>query len=166
MASLITLGLAQIMVGTASSAGVMPASGSLAKIGKTYQDTCKLAQEAAEVTEHFEEGKSAPVVRNKKKKMPALTFSIMDPDEQLLADYIGGTIDGTSGAWGFNGDEIVANKAIQVQSEQGLWVDIPNGDIEAVINADMSEKGLFMVDFTVTPLAVSAGKAISAYAQA
>jgi len=163
MSSVVTLGLAQIMVGTAAPGGTMPDSGSLTKIGKTYQDTCKLAQEKADVTEHYEEGKAAPLVRNKKKKMPVLTFSIMDPDAQLLADYIGGTVDGTSGAWGFNGDEAVANKAVQVQSEQGLWVDIPNADIEAVINADMSEKGLFMVDFTVTPLAVSAGKAISAY---
>lgn len=163
MASLITLGLAQIMVGVAAPDGNMPDAGSLAKIGKTYEDTCKMAQQTAEVTEHYEEGKSAPAVRNKKKRMPALTFSIMDPDPQLLADYVGGEVDGVSGAWGFNGDEIVANRSIQAQSEQGLWVDIPNGDIEAVINADFSQKGIFMVDFTVTPLAVSAGKALSAY---
>ena len=55
------------------------------------------------------------------------------------------------------------SKAIRVMSEQGLWVDIPNGDIEAVINADMSAKGLFMVDFTVTPMAVTEGKPIQAY---
>ena len=161
MASLITLGLSQIKVGTAAPDGVMPADGALTKIGATYQDSCKMTQAPAEVTEHFEEGVSAPKVRNKKKKMPALVFSIMDPDPQVLADYIGGSND--AGVWGFNGDEIVANKAIRVEAKQGLWVDIPNADIEAVINSEFSEKGLFKVDFTVTPLAVSANKALKAY---
>jgi hypothetical protein len=163
MSSLITLGLSQIMTGTAAPGGTMPLAADLTKIGKTYKDTCKIAQDASDVTEHYEEGKAAPEVRSKQKKIPALTFSIMDPDPQLLADSIGGEVDETSGAWGFNGDEVVTNKAIQVQSEQGLWVDIPNGDIEAVINADFSKKGIFLVDFTVTPLAVTAGKSISAY---
>ena len=61
--SLITLGLCEIQVGEASAAGTMPVS--LAKIGKTYKDTCKIAQDAADVTEHYEEGKAAPEVRKK-----------------------------------------------------------------------------------------------------
>lgn len=83
MASLITLGLSQIMVGTAAPDGTMPTA-ALTKIGKTYKDTCKMAQDASDVTEHFEEGRSAPEVRKKAKKIPALTFSIMDPDEAFL----------------------------------------------------------------------------------
>lgn len=167
---LITLGLSQIMVGVAVADGVLPAAGSLTKIGATYQDTCKMTQAASDVTEHYEEGIAAPKVRNKKKKIPALTFSIMDPDPELLAAYIGGAVvaaavgpPATPATWGFNGDETVLPMYIQVQAEQGLWIDIPNGDIDAVVNADFSAKGLFMVDFTVTPLAVSAGKAINAY---
>lgn len=157
--ALITLGLSQVEVGIASAVGTMP--GSLAKIGKTYKDTCKLAQATAEVTEHFEEGKSAPEVRKKMKKVPVLSFSIMDPDAQMLADYVGGT--NTAGIWGFNGDEIVANKAVRVKTQQGHYIDIPNADIEAVINADFSAKGIFLVDFTITPMAVTAGKSILAY---
>lgn len=161
MASVITLGLSEIKVGEAAPNGTMPTS--LEKIGKTYQNTCKIAQEAAEVTEHFEEGKAAPEVRKKRKKVPVVTFSIMDPDPQLLADFIGGTVtgEGDEAVWGYDGDEVVANKAISVIPEQGLQFDIPNGDIEAVINADMSAQGIFLVDFTVTPLAVTAGKAIT-----
>jgi hypothetical protein len=157
--ALITLGLSQVEVGIASTVGTMP--GSLAKIGKTYKDTCKLAQATAEVTEHFEEGKSAPEVRKKQKKVPVLSFSIMDPDAQMLADYVGGT--NTAGIWGFNGDEVVANKAVRVKTQQGHYIDIPNADIEAVINADFSAKGIFLVDFTITPMAVTAGKSILAY---
>lgn len=158
--SLITLGLSQIKVGAAAANGTMPIQ--LTKIGKTYKDTCKIAQDAAEVTEHYEEGKAAPEVRKKSKKIPVLTFSIMDADVQFLIDYIGGENVGTTEApkWGYSGDEVVANKAVKVESEQGLDFEIPNGDIEAVINADMSAKGIFLVDFTVTPCAVTSGKAI------
>lgn len=158
--SLITLGLCEIQVGEASVAGTMPEL--LAKIGKTYKDTCKIAQDAADVTEHYEEGKAAPEVRKKSRKMPTLTFSIMDACVQDLVDYVGGENVGglDSPAWGYDGDEVVANKAIKVVTEQGLDFEIPNGDIEAVINADMSAKGIFLVDFTVTPCAVEAGKAL------
>lgn len=158
--SLITLGLCEIQVGTASAEGVMPDE--LTKIGKTYKDTCKIAQDASDVTEHYEEGMAAPEVRKKSRKMPTLTFSIMDANVQDLIDYVGGENVGTdeSPAWGYNGDEVVANRAIHVETEQGLCFDIPNGDIEAVINADFSASGIFLVDFTVTPMAVTAGKAL------
>lgn len=157
--SLITLGLAQIKVGEAAKTGTMPTA--LTKIGKTYKDTCKIAQDAADVTEHFEEGMAAPEVRKKARKIPKLTFSLMDADAKMLADYIGGTATGTAGkeTWAYDGNEVVANKAVFVETEQGLNFEIPNGDVEAVINADMSAKGIFLVDFTVTPLAVTAGKA-------
>lgn len=168
MASLITLGLSEILVAAAAPTGTMPTTP--VKIGKTYKDSCKMVQAASDVTEFFEEGKAVPEVRNKQKKVPVLTFSIMDPDPQVLADYVGGTFTASAvgppvvpAKWGFNGDEITANKAIRVKTTQGLWFDIPNADIEAVINAEFSMKGIFLVDFTVTPLAVSAGKAIVSY---
>lgn len=158
--SLITLGLSEIQVGVASKEGTMPTA--LNKIGKTYKDTCKIAQDSADVTEHYEEGMAAPEVRKKSRKIPRLTFSIMDANVQDLVDYVGGENIGseTEPKWGYDGNEVVANKAIYVKTEQGLDFEIPNGDIEAVINADMSAKGIFLVDFTVTPMAVDAGKAL------
>lgn len=162
MASVVTLGLSEIKVGAGVKNGTAPTN--LEKIGKTYQDSCKLVQEASEVTEHFEEGKSAPEIRKKRKKMPVLTFSIMDPDLSFLAKFIGGEITG-SGAneeWGFDGSETVEDMYVQVIPEQGLQIDIPNGDIEAVVNAALSATGIFLIDFTVTPKAVDMGKAIKA----
>lgn len=155
MGTLITLGLSEIHVGAVDPLGDMPVS--MAKIGKVYQDSCKLTQGSSDVTEHYEEGMATPTVRNKKKKPPVLVFSMMDPDVDALVAYIGGAKDG-DGKWGFNGDEVVANKGIRVKAKQGLWIDIPNGDIEAVIDSEFSEKGLFKVNFVVTPLAVPAGK--------
>lgn len=154
--SLITLGLCQIKVGTAAENGTMPTE--MQKIGKTYKDTCKIAQDAADVTEHYEEGMAAPEVRKKSRKIPKLTFSIMDANVDDLVAYVGG--ENIDGSWGYNGDEVVANKAIRIETEKGLDFDIPNADIEAVINADMSAKGIFLVDFTVTPMAVTSGKAL------
>ena len=86
----------------------------------------------------------------------------MDADVDTLINYIGGSNVGSSGAkkWGFDGTEVVANKAIYVSTEQGLDFEIPNADIEAVINAELSASGIFLVEFTVTPCAVSAGKAL------
>lgn len=155
------------MIGAAAPNGTMPAASSMKKIGKTYRDSAKISQEQADVTEHYEEGNAVPVVRKITKKPPKLTFSIMDADIDTLVAYIGGvkipktTTEKTK--WGFDGNETVENKAILVKSEQGLYFEIPNAGIEAVINADMSAKGIFLVDFTVTPLAVSAGKALRAY---
>lgn len=164
---MVTLGLSEILVGVAAPNGTMPAVSTLKKIGKTYKDTAKLNQDAAEVTEHFEEGCSAPEVRKKSKKIPKLTFSIMDADIDALVAYIGGSKVQKTGTektkWAFDGSETVENRSILVKSEQGLYFEAPNADIEAVINADMSAKGIFLVDFTVTPLAVTEGKALRAY---
>ncbi len=155
---MITIGLAEIKVGAAAPDGSMP--GSLTKIGKVYKDTCKMGQDASEVTEHFEEGHAAPEYRKKTKKIPKITFSLMDVDAVAMAKYIGGTE--SSGEWGYDGNEVVSNVSMQIIPEQGLVFDIPNADIEAVINSDMSAKGIFLVDFTVTPMAVTSGKAIRA----
>lgn len=160
--SQITLGLSEIQVGEASKAGVMPTE--MTKIGKTYADTCKISQEVSEVTEHYEEGMAAPEVRGKQKKVPVVVFSIMDADLQMLADYVGGEVTGSGATekWVFNGTEEVANKAISIIPKMGYKYNIPNADIEAVMNADMSQKGISLIDFTVTPMAVSAGGAIQA----
>ena len=91
----------------------------------------------------------------------------MDADIDALVAYIGGSKVQKTGTektkWAFDGSETVENRSILVKSEQGLYFEAPNADIEAVINADMSAKGIFLVDFTVTPLAVTAGKALRAY---
>jgi len=155
----ISLGLSEIRIGVAAADGVMPAS--LTKIGMTYQGTAKLTQDKAEVTEHFEEGKASPAARLKQKKVPVLTFSIMNPDPQLLADLIGGTV--TNSKWGFDGTEVVTNKAVRIIPEQGLTFDIPNADIEATLNSELSKKGITLVEVTVTPMAVTTNKAIYAY---
>lgn len=159
---MITLGLSTIKVGKASMDGSKLAS-DMKKIGKTYKDTAKLSQDQAEVTEHYEEGRTAPEFRKKTKKVPKLVFSIMDPDIDVLVAYVGGTkgtID-TVESWGYDGSEAVQNVSIYVETEQGLDFYIPNADIEAVVDADLSAKGIFLVNFVVTPCSVDTGKAFN-----
>ena len=88
----ISLGLSEIQVGDIAADGGCATV--FNKIGKTYQNTCKISQDSADVTEHYEEGQSAPEVRKKKKKVPVLAFSIMDPDTTFLKAYLGGTVTG------------------------------------------------------------------------
>lgn len=156
--SVITLGLSEIQVGAAAPGGTMPTE--MTKIGKTYKDTCSISQDASDVTEHYEEGKSAPEVRKKNRKMPVVKFSLMNADLDMLKNYIGGDVQ--TNTWQYDGDKAVDNKAIRVITEQGLQFDIPNGDIEAVINGELSASGIVLVEVTVTPMAVTAGGAIQA----
>lgn len=154
----ITLGLSKILVGAASADGTMPESSGMTKIGKTYKDSCKIVQDPSEVTEHYEEGKASPEYRKKAKKVPRITFSLMDVSAKMLANYMGGKE--SNGEWSFDGDEVVGNYAIRVVPEQGLAFNIPNGDVEAVMDAEMSSKGILLLNVTVTPMAVNQGGSI------
>lgn len=156
-----TTGTTQILVGTAATTGVMPSVASMTKIGEVYQNTCKITQDKPDITGHKEEGKSFDAIQVVDNKAPKLAFSLMNADAQLLADYIGGSI--ASGRWGYDGTAIVANKAFSLQTARGLCFDIPNASIVATLNGDMSKKGIFLVDFEVTPLAVSANSPFYGY---
>lgn len=159
---MITIGLVEVLVGEAAPSGTMPTA--LTKIGKVYKDTATIEQEAAEVTEHFEEGVATPVVRTKQPKIQKVKFSLMDADVQMLIDYVGGENVGTDEdpEWGFDGTQLVANKSFFLKTKKGLDFEIPNGDVECVVKSDMSSKGIFLVEFTITPSAVVAGGAIRA----
>lgn len=161
---MITLGLCEIRVGDAilEATSLKTSVKSLTKIGKTYKDTCKLAHDKSESVEHFEEGHAAPEVCKKAKKLPVLTFSIMDPDPTFLGNYVGGETVEVDG-WGMDGTEVVKNKCIHVISEQGLDIVIPNADIEATLNVEFSSKGIGLVDFEVKPCAVTSGKPFNAF---
>lgn len=148
----ISLGLSEIQVGNIAADGGCATV--FKKIGKTYQNTCKISQDSADVTEHYEEGQSAPEVRKKKKKVPVLAFSIMDPDTTFLKAYLGGTVTGAGddAEWGWEDTDEDIEASIRVIPETGLVFTIPRADIEAVLNVDASSQGITLVDFTVTPL--------------
>lgn len=55
-----TIGLAKIEVGDMAAGGDMGTS--LASLGYTYQDTCRMTQEDPETTDHYAEEVDDPVV--------------------------------------------------------------------------------------------------------
>lgn len=147
MATLFTYGLAEIQFEGA-------------KVGMTYKDTAKMTQDDPEVTEHFEEGKASPAVSIDTKKIPKLEFAIMNPDAQFLQTHLGGTYDSTTKTWSFDGSEVVADGKWVVLPKKGFEsITINKGKAVAKIDFDISDKGILLIRFVVTPLTpTDAGK--------
>lgn len=122
------------------------------KVGMTYKDTCKMTQDAPDKTDHFEEGKSFPAISNKEKKAPKVEFSIMNPDTKFLADHMGGTYTAIDKSWAFDGSETVEPGKWEIITKKGMDFSIAKGDPEVTIDFDISDKGLLLVKFVVTPL--------------
>ena len=139
MASLFTYGLDEIQFNDT-------------KVGMVYKDTAKLNQDAAEVTEFYEEGKSIPAVTTRQQKTPKLTFSIMNPDAQFLKTHLGGTYDAATKTWGFNGTELPVDGKWEVLTKKGFDVLIRKGQATAKINFDISDKSILLVEFEVVPI--------------
>jgi hypothetical protein len=171
---MITLGLSKIVVAdpiemdsVTDKAGVLAALKAITnpqKIGKTYKDSCNINQDKADSTDHYEEGKSAPEVHKKQRKIPTLAFQIMNPTPLKLSTYVGGDQQTDANGWGTDGSEVVANKTIIVVTEQGLCFVVPKADIDATLTGALSTTGILLTDFTVTPLATKA-KAFYAFAK-
>lgn len=139
MATLFTYGLDQIKFdGT--------------KVGMVYKDTANLTQDDAELTEHFEEGKSTPAISTFQQKTPKLAFSIMNPDAQFLQKHMGGTYTSANKSWEFDGTEIPVEGEWEVVTKKGFDIQIAKGQAMAKINFEMSETGLLLVEFVVTPM--------------
>lgn len=171
---MITLGLSKIVVAdpidmsaVTDKAGVLAAlkkATNPKKIGKTYKDSCNINQDKADSTDHYEEGKSAPEVHKKQRKIPTLTFQIMNPTPLHVATYVGGDVQTDGNGWGTDGSETVENKTVIAVTEQGLCFVVPKADIDATLTGALSSTGIVLTDFTVTPLATKA-KAFYAFAK-
>ncbi len=123
------------------------------KVGMTYQDSARMTQEASEVIEHYEEGHANPAVSSKTKRIPRLEFAIMNPDAQFLQTHLGGTYDSTTKTWSFDGSETVTDGKWVVKPKKGFEsVTIEKGSADAVIDWEISDRGLLLVRFVVTPL--------------
>ena len=140
MASLFTYGLDEIQFNDT-------------KVGMVYKDTAKLNQDAAEVTEFYEEGKSIPAVTTRQQKTPKLTFSIMNPDAQFLQTHLGGTYVSATKIWSFDGTELPVDGKWEVMTKKGFDITIPKGQATARINFDISDKSILLVEFEVVPVA-------------
>ena len=144
--SLITLGLTKIEVGAIAVDGGM--STTLATLGYTHADSCKMVTEDPTVTEHYAEEVDDPVASVSKKGKTIVTWSIMDPDADALADVLGGTA--TLGVWESPDTQPIIEKSVKITPNVGFSIEIPRASITGKINAEFSKKGIFLVDMKAT----------------
>jgi len=146
--SIITLGLSKIEVGAIAVDGGMGTT--LASLGYTYQDTCKMTQEDPQTTDHYAEEVDDPVVSISRAGKTLFNFSIMNPTVTVLADMLGGAADETAETWAAPAKFPAVEKSVKITPEQGLKFDIPRMRLAAKINAEFSKKGILLIEVSGT----------------
>lgn len=147
-----TIGISAITLGAIAGDGGPGTS--LASLGQTYQDSCKLTQEDPEVTEFFSEEEEAAVYSKSKGGKITLTFQIMNADTATLVALFGGTATGTSPnkTWNRPATTPTIEQTVKVVPQDGMSLVIPRGSVIAKLNGEYSRKGLFLIDVIVTAL--------------
>jgi hypothetical protein len=150
--SVVTLGLSKIEVGAIAADGDMGTS--LATLGYTYQDTCKMTQDDPETTEHYAEEVDDPIVSISRGGKTNFAFSVMDADLTVLQTLLGGETTGTGGMqkWSAPDKLPVIEKSVRITPEQGLKFEVPRMKLASKINAEFSKKGILLIDVAGTVL--------------
>lgn len=150
--SLVTLGLSKIEIGDIGTDGAMGTT--LAQLGYTYQDTCKMTQDDPETTEHYAEEADDPIVSVSRGGKTNFAFSVMDADLSVLKTLLGGEVTGTDAAqkWEAPDKLPIIEKSVRITPEQGLKFEVPRMKLAAKINAEFSKKGLLLIDVAGTVL--------------
>lgn len=143
-----TIGLSKIEVGSIGADGAMGTT--LATLGYTYQDTCKMTQEDPETTDHYAEEVDDPVVSISRGGKTNFAFSIMNPSVTVMADLLGGKATEGSGAasdkWEAPDKIPTVEKSVRITPEQGLKFEIPRMKLTSKINAEFSKKGILLIE--------------------
>lgn len=149
-----TLGLSSIEVGAIAANGGMGTS--LSTLGQTYQDTCKMAQDEPETTEHYAEEVDDPVISISRGGKTTFSFSVMNPSVDTLKTLMGGVATSGTGAtpdtWTAPDKAPAIEMSVRITPEQGLKFEIPRMKLTSKINGDFSKKGLMLVEVQGTVL--------------
>ena len=143
-----TLGLSKIEVGAKGDGDAMGAT--LAPVGYTYQESCKMAQEGPETTEHYAEEVDDPVVSVSRGGKALFDFSVMNPSVKVMEDLLGGEADEATNSWEAPDKLPVVEKSVRITPEQGLKFEIPRMKLVSKINADFSKKGILLIEVAGT----------------
>lgn len=159
--SVVTLGLSKIEVGDIAEDGAMGST--LAQLGFTYQDTCKMVTDDPEETDHYAEEQDDPVVTTIRGGRTRFNFSIMDADLQVLTQLLGGEITGTGATekWVAPAKLPIIEKSVKITPEQGLQFEIPRMRLVSKFNAEFSKKGIMLIEVAgtvYTPTKTGEGK--------
>lgn len=126
------------------------ASGTYTAVSDVYQDSCTFVEKDPTITEHKSETSAKRIVIKRKEGFE-LKFSIMDPTPDEIAAFCGGSV--ASGKWTESDSSEQISKAIEVEPQEGLILEIPNASIAAKINTTFSSTGITLLEVTATPQA-------------
>jgi hypothetical protein len=151
-----TIGLSKIEIGDTANDGGMGSS--LEQLGYTLQDTCTLTQEDPETTDFYAEEADDPVVSYSRAGKTAFNFSVMNPDVDVLAKLLGGTVtttgsgDSAVSTWNAPESIPVIEKSVKITPKMGLIFSIPRMKITAKINGNFSKSNVFVIEVAGTVL--------------
>jgi hypothetical protein len=147
-----TLGLSKIEMGDVASDGGMGSS--LSVIGYTYQGTCTMTSEDAETNDFYAEELDDPVLSISRTGKTTFKFSVMNPDVNILKQFLGGTVSGSGDAAKWNAPDTmpVIEQSVRITPQQGLIFEIPRLKITAKINGPFSKTEMFLLEISGTVL--------------
>lgn len=147
-----TMGLKKIYICEAGTTpDTFPTYGNNWKdLGDVYQDTCKLTDDDPEVTEHKSET-STKKITQVGELTTKMDLSLMDPDQDQLTRYFGGSFTGTAGkkVWVRPRKLPTTEFAIWIQPEEGIWVGCSHCRIVPKFEITYSKTGICLVPMSV-----------------
>lgn len=146
MAEIYSFGLQSLKMGNPDVDGGMGTT--LTDIGKIVQDTCDLVSADPTTDEEFSEQDDTPVMSFITKGIDTLKFSLFDCTAATLMKVLGGTVDGTSGAWNAPSDSPSIVQSIEITTKSGLVISIPSAKVLGKLNYQFRKRGLLKVDVT------------------
>jgi hypothetical protein len=148
MASVVTLGLSKIEVGTIAADGGMGTT--LAQLGYTYKDTAQMQQEDGTTTDFTVEELDTPIESITEAGKLTFNFSIADADLTTFAALFGGTA--TSTSWSMPDTVPDVEMSVKITPKKGLIFSIPRAKVTAKLNGSFSKTNLFLVEVSCVVL--------------
>lgn len=150
MATLVTLGLSQILGKTGEPAAGDFVETGYTPFGLTYEDTCNMSQDDPETTEFYAEEEDDPVEITEKQGKITFAFSIMNPDLTTLTRLFGGTV--ASDVYAYPDTVSTVEESVIIKPRKGLMFQVPRMKLVSKINGEFSKKGLLLIEVTGTVL--------------
>lgn len=150
MAKVTALGLSAIEVAAVATGAETEKD--WAKLGLTYENTCKMTEEDPTETEFYAEEEEDPQEVIVKRGKTTITWSIMNLTAANCAAVFGGEYDEDSKTWKAPTSSFMQEKAVKISPQIGCTFVVPRAKLRAKITADFSKQGLFLAECTATIL--------------
>lgn len=150
MATLVTLGLSQILGKSGEPTKCDFTETGYEAYGLTYEDTCTMSQEDPETTEFYAEEEDDPIEIIEKQGKITFNFSLMNPDLTTLKRLFGGET--TTDIYSLPDTIATVEESVIIKPKKGLKFQVPRMKLTSKINGEFSKKGLFLIEVVGTVL--------------